>query len=54
VVALVNGEAAVKRYYREDERVELRGVGERSPPLVADSSAVELRGVVVALLRTYA
>ena len=54
VVALVDGEATVKRFYRQGEKVELRPANERFSPIVAEPSSVRIEGVVVGLVRTFA
>lgn len=54
VVALVEGEATVKRFYRQGEKVELRPANEAFEPIVIDPKAVQLRGVVVGLMRSVA
>ncbi len=54
VVALVDGEATVKRYHRQGEKVELRPANERFSPVVAEPASVHLEGVVVGLVRTFA
>jgi len=54
VVALVDGEATVKRFYRQGEQVELRPANERYSPILADPSFVQVRGVVVGLVRAFA
>lgn len=53
VVALVRGEATVMRLHRRDGRVLLRSAGERTVPIVAAEEDVEIRGVVVAVIRKY-
>jgi len=53
VVALVRGEATVKRLRRERGRIRLEPANDRMPPIVADPDEVEIRGVVVAVLRRY-
>ena len=53
VVALVRGEATVKRLRRERGRIRLEPANDRVPPIVADPGEVEIRGVVVAVLRRY-
>ncbi len=53
VVALVRGEATVKRLYRERGRVRLVPANERLAPIVARAGEVEIRGVVIAVLRRY-
>jgi repressor LexA len=54
VVAVVDGEATVKRFYLQGERVELRAANERYAPIIAEPESVQVRGVVVGLMRKYA
>ena len=54
VVALVEGEATVKRFYRQGQKVELRPANEAFEPIVTDPTAVQIRGVVVGLMRSFA
>jgi repressor LexA len=53
VVALVRGEATVKKLYRERGRVRLEPANERMQPIIAPADEVEIRGVVIGLLRHY-
>lgn len=53
VVALVDGEATVKRFYRHNGKIELRPANGRYAPIVADPAAVKVRGVVVGLVRSF-
>jgi len=53
VVALVRGEATLKRFFRERGKVRLVPANERVAPIVAPAEDVEVRGEVVALLRRY-
>jgi repressor LexA len=53
VVAVVRGEATVKKLFREDGRVRLEPANPRLRPIVAPASEVEIRGVVVAVWRRY-
>jgi len=53
VVALVRGDATVKKLQRERGRVRLVPANERLAPIVAPASDVEIRGVVIAVLRRY-
>ena len=53
VVALVNGEATVKRFHQDGASIRLLPANERMEPIVAPASAVEVRGVVVAVMRRY-
>ena len=53
VVAVVEGEATVKRYYRLGENVELRPANKEFTSIKTDSGKVQIRGIVVGLLRCY-
>jgi len=53
VVALVRGEATLKKLYRERNRVRLVPANDSVQPIVARAGDVEIRGVVVAVLRRY-
>jgi repressor LexA len=53
VVAVVRGDATVKKIYRERGRVRLVAANERVPPIVARADEVQIRGVVIAVLRRY-
>jgi repressor LexA len=53
VVALVDGEATVKRFYRGNGKVELRPANASYAPIVADPESVQVRGVVVGLVRSF-
>jgi len=53
VVALIDGEATVKRFHQKGRTVELRPANARLEPLKLDARKVTIRGVVVGLLRKY-
>ncbi|HOI95281.1 MAG TPA: transcriptional repressor LexA [Syntrophobacter fumaroxidans] len=53
VVALVQGEATVKKFYQRGEEIELRPANSRMQPIHARADAVEVVGTVVGLLRNY-
>jgi repressor LexA len=53
VVAIVDGEATLKRFYRAGSRVELRAANAGLQPLRLPADRVEIRGVLVGLLRRY-
>lgn len=53
VVALVGGDATVKRFYRRRGRIHLEPANERVEPIVARPDEVQVRGVVIGLLRRY-
>ncbi len=54
VVALINGEATVKKYYREEGgRIRLEPANVAMKPIFADEQELQVRGVVVGLMRRY-
>ena len=53
VVALIDGAATVKRYYRKKEGVELHPANEKMQPFFVSAGPFEIQGVVVGLLRHY-
>ncbi len=54
VVAVINGAATVKKFYRESgDRVRLQPANERLVPIVVAAADLEIRGVVVAVMRKY-
>jgi repressor LexA len=53
VVALVRGEATVKKFYRHGEEIELRPANSQMGPIRTAADEVEVVGVVVGLLRHY-
>jgi len=54
VVAIVDGDATVKRLYREGEdTIRLQPANERLEPILVAATDVQIRGVVVAVMRKY-
>ena len=53
VVALVDGEATIKKFYRMKDRVELRPANVNMSPIVVHDGQFSIQGVVVGLLRRY-
>ena len=53
VVALIDGEATVKRFYRKGASVELHPANSSMQPLVLEAEKVTVQGVVVGLIRKY-
>jgi repressor LexA len=53
VVALVRGEATVKKFYRQGGEVELRPANSLMQPIRAAGTDVEIVGTIVGLLRHY-
>jgi repressor LexA len=54
VVALVRGEATLKRYYSEGSRIRLQPANSAMKPLTVEARDVVLQGVVTGLIRDYA
>lgn len=54
VVALVRGEATLKRYYAEGQRIRLQPANAAMKPLTVDARDVTIQGVVTGLIRDYA
>jgi repressor LexA len=54
VVALVHGDATVKRFYREKGgMIRLQPANDNLAPIIARAADVEIRGIVVAVMRKY-
>ena len=54
VVALVRGDATVKRFYREKAgMIRLQPANDQMEPILARAADVEIRGIVVAVMRKY-
>lgn len=54
VVALVNGDATVKKFFRDKGgKIRLMPANERLAPIIANAQDVTVRGVVVAVMRKY-
>lgn len=53
VVALVRGEATLKRYYPEGARVRLQPANATMKPLVVEGRDLTIQGVVTGLIRDY-
>ena len=54
VVALIRGEATLKRYYSEGARVRLQPANASMKPMTVDARDVTIQGVVTGLIRDYA
>jgi repressor LexA len=53
VVAVVHGEATIKRFYRRSTVVELRPANTHMTPLQVEAQDVEVKGIVTGLIRKY-
>ena len=53
VVALINNEATVKRYYKKENRVELRPAHADMEPIIVSHGDLHIQGKVVGVMRHY-
>lgn len=53
VVALIDNEATVKKFYRKKDCVELHPANSEMEPIIVEEGEVEIAGTVVGLLRKY-
>jgi len=53
VVALIRGEATLKRFYSEGSRVRLQPANASMKPLTFEARDVTVQGVVTGLIRNY-
>ena len=53
VIALINNEATVKKFYPKKSTIELHPANERLNPIVVNKSEVQIAGILVGLLRSY-
>jgi len=53
VVALINNEATVKRYYRRRDHVELRPAHTGMEPMIVEEGDLRIEGKVVGVIRQY-
>ena len=54
VIALVRGEATLKRYFTDGKRIRLQPANAAMKPLIFDARDVTIQGVVTGLIRDYA
>jgi repressor LexA len=53
VVAQIEGEATIKKFYQRNDQVELRPANEELEPFKVAADKVEIIGVVIGLVRHY-
>jgi repressor LexA len=53
VVAQIEGEATIKKFYQRNDQVELRPANEELEPFKVAAGKVEIVGVVIGLMRHY-
>ncbi len=53
VVALVDGAATVKKYYKKNNRIELHPANQALKPIIISGGDFKIEGIVVGLIRKY-
>lgn len=53
VVAVIDNEATLKRFYKKPNRIELHPANSSMQPIIVDSGDFQIRGILVGLLRAY-
>lgn len=53
VVATIDGEATVKRFYKKKEQIELHPANSTMQPIIVTEGAFEIKGSLVGLFRSY-
>ena len=53
VVALINNEATIKKYYKREDHVELRPAHKAMEPLIVNEGDLHIEGKVVGVMRHY-
>ena len=53
VAALLNGEATLKRFYREGSKLRLQPANSTMEPRIVDADRCKVQGIVIGVLRSY-
>jgi repressor LexA len=53
VVALIDGEATVKKFYLTGDKIELRPANAAMKPIIVDAGSVKIQGILIGLMRRY-
>lgn len=53
VIATINNEATLKRYYRKKEKIELHPANKEMSPIIISSGNFEIKGILQALMRRF-
>lgn len=53
VVAVIDNEATVKRYYKKSDHIELHPANSTMKPIIVQDGDFEIKGVLVGLIRAY-
>jgi SOS regulatory protein LexA len=53
IVAVIDNEATVKRYYKKDNKIELHPANSSMKPIIVDQGDFHIKGVLVGLYRSY-
>ena len=53
VVAVIDNEATVKKYYKKNNKIELHPANSSMSPIIVDRGDFNIKGIVVGLYRSY-
>ena len=53
VVAVINNEATVKRFYKKNKSIELHPANSTMKPIIVDHGDFQIKGILVGLIRAY-
>lgn len=53
VVAVIDNEATVKRYYKKSKQIELHPANSTMKPIIVDHGDFQIKGILVGLVRSY-
>lgn len=53
IVAVIDNEATVKRYYKKDKQIELHPANSSMEPIIVNSGDFQIKGLLVGLYRSY-
>jgi len=53
VVAVIDNEATVKRYYKKSKNIELHPANSTMKPIIVDHGDFQIKGILVGLVRSY-
>lgn len=53
VIAVIDNEATVKRYYKKSKKIELHPANSTMKPIIVDGGDFQIKGILVGLIRSY-
>tara|TARA_B100001971_G_scaffold215193_1_gene260072 strand:- start:160765 stop:161370 length:606 start_codon:yes stop_codon:yes gene_type:complete len=53
VIAVIDNEATVKRYFKKSKQIELHPANATMKPIIVDHGDFQIKGILVGLIRTY-